>query len=187
MFVPDNNTNTPIEYINVVTKNTFLYFWSKLKLLLNNKVDKETGKGLSTNDLTNELVQKINNASTFDGNYNNLTNKPSINSVEIAGAKSLAELGIQPAGDYQTETQVRSIMAELVNSAPATLDTLQELAAALGNDANFATTMTTALANKIDRTELVEMTNAEVDAMMAETPSSEQTGGGDSGESGGGE
>jgi len=174
--MPDNN-NTPIEIITIVTKNTFLYFWSKLKLLLNNKVDKEAGKGLSTNDLTDALVTKINNASDFDGNYNSLTNKPSINSIEIAGAKSLADLGIQPAGNYQTEAQVRAIMAEIVNSAPATLDTLQELAAALGNDANFATTMTTALAGKVNSSDLVEMTNAEVDAMMADT-SNNQSGGG---------
>ena len=174
--MPDNN-NIPIEIITIVTKNTFLYFWSKLKLLLNNKVDKEAGKGLSTNDLTDALVTKINNASDFDGNYNSLTNKPSINSIEIAGAKSLADLGIQPAGNYQTEAQVRAIMAEIVNSAPATLDTLQELAAALGNDANFATTMTTALAGKVNSSDLVEMTNAEVDAMMADT-SNNQSGGG---------
>lgn len=41
---------------------------------------------------------------------------------------------------------VQAAVAALVNSAPATLDTLQELAAALGNDANFATSMATALA-----------------------------------------
>ena len=38
----------------------------------------------------------------------------------------------------------------LVDSAPATLDTLNELAAALGDDANFASTVTTSLGNKLD-------------------------------------
>lgn len=42
------------------------------------------------------------------------------------------------------------IVAALVASAPSTLDTLNELAAALGNDANFATTVTTLLAAKAD-------------------------------------
>ena len=37
----------------------------------------------------------------------------------------------------------------LVDSAPATLDTLNELAAALGDDANFSTTMTNNLAGKL--------------------------------------
>lgn len=40
----------------------------------------------------------------------------------------------------------------LVNSSPATLDTLSELATALGNDPNFATTITTALGNRLNKT-----------------------------------
>ncbi|WP_213151772.1 gp53-like domain-containing protein [Stutzerimonas balearica] len=43
---------------------------------------------------------------------------------------------------------VQAAIAALVNSSPGTLDTLNELAAALGNDPNFATTMATALAGK---------------------------------------
>ncbi|HEX8499272.1 MAG TPA: hypothetical protein VF659_01680 [Pyrinomonadaceae bacterium] len=47
-----------------------------------------------------------------------------------------------------TTAFVRAEIAALVNSAPSTLDQLNELAAALGNDPNFATTVTTALAGK---------------------------------------
>ncbi|EHO2606466.1 phage tail protein, partial [Salmonella enterica] len=43
---------------------------------------------------------------------------------------------------------VASSIAAMVGSAPAALDTLNELAAALGNDPNFATTMINALAGK---------------------------------------
>ncbi|HAW3389752.1 TPA: phage tail protein, partial [Escherichia coli] len=43
---------------------------------------------------------------------------------------------------------VRKLLAALVGSSPETLDTLNELAAALGNDPNFATTVTNALAGK---------------------------------------
>ena len=46
---------------------------------------------------------------------------------------------------------VSRAIAALVNSAPGALDTLQELAAALGNDANFATTVTNALAGKVSK------------------------------------
>ena len=42
-------------------------------------------------------------------------------------------------------------IAALVNSAPGTLDTLQEIAAALGNDANFAASVTNALARKVSK------------------------------------
>jgi len=49
---------------------------------------------------------------------------------------------------YATETYVDTAVSGLVDSAPATLDTLNELASALGDDANFSTTVTNSLAGK---------------------------------------
>ena len=46
-------------------------------------------------------------------------------------------------------TAVNALIAAVVDSAPAALDTLNELAAALGDDANFATTISTALGNRL--------------------------------------
>lgn len=51
--------------------------------------------------------------------------------------------------NYATTTYVGTQIANLVASAPATLDTLNELAAALGNDAAFSTTVSTALGNRL--------------------------------------
>lgn len=60
-----------------------------------------------------------------------------------------------PAGNNSTQLAntafVQAAIAALVASSPAALDTLNELAAALGNDPNFATTMTNALAGKMDK------------------------------------
>lgn len=66
--------------IKIVTKENLLYIWQKIKLKLNGKVDKVEGMGLSHNDLTDELKQKILTAgdSSFTGNYNDLTNKPDL-------------------------------------------------------------------------------------------------------------
>ncbi len=50
--------------------------------------------------------------------------------------------------DLTTKTYVDTKISSLVNSAPTTLDTLNELASALGNDPNFATTMTTLIGTK---------------------------------------
>ena len=59
---------------------------------------------------------------------------------------------------YATKTELNNIdlssasaaaVAAIVDSAPATLNTLNELAAALGDDANYASTITTALGNKL--------------------------------------
>ena len=50
---------------------------------------------------------------------------------------------------YATQTYVNTAVANLVDSAPGTLDTLNELAAALGDDPNFATTVTNSIAGKL--------------------------------------
>ena len=57
-----------------------------------------------------------------------------------------------------TTAFVGTAVSALVASAPAALDTLNELAAALGSDANFSTTMTNALALKASKTELTAAT-----------------------------
>ena len=97
-------------------QNGVLYVWTKLKTLLGGKVDKEfkTGsqsqyKVLSDNNLTDELLTKINNAgdSSFSGNYGDLKSKPSINGHELAGGENTLEtLGIQAAGDYATKAEL---------------------------------------------------------------------------------
>ena len=50
---------------------------------------------------------------------------------------------------YATQTYVNTAVANLVDSAPGTLDTLNELAASLGDDPNFATTVTNSIATKL--------------------------------------
>jgi hypothetical protein len=50
---------------------------------------------------------------------------------------------------YATESYVNTAVSNLVDSAPSTLDTLNELAAALGDDANFSTTVTNSIASKL--------------------------------------
>ena len=50
---------------------------------------------------------------------------------------------------YYTDARADARVALLVDSAPATLDTLNELAAALGDDPNFATTVTNSIATKL--------------------------------------
>lgn len=62
----------------------------KIKNLLSNKVDVVTGKGLSTNDFTDELKEKLMNAgnSSFSGNYEDLINKPTIGNGKLTIQKN---------------------------------------------------------------------------------------------------
>ena len=56
--------------------------------------------------------------------------------------------------DYTTTSYVDTKVANLVSSAPETLDTLNELASALGNDPNFATTVATQIGTKANSSDL---------------------------------
>lgn len=60
--------------------------------------------------------------------------------------QTLAE--IITAVNVDIDTKIAAAIASLVDTAPGTLDTLNELAAALGNDPNFATTVSTQIASK---------------------------------------
>ena len=64
---------------------------------------------------------------------------------------SMSDISENPVQNKIVKSYIDTEVANLVNSAPATLDTLQELAAALGDDPNFATTMATDLGNKVDK------------------------------------
>ncbi|WP_297136114.1 CD1375 family protein [Terrisporobacter sp.] len=148
--------------------------------LNDSKVDKIEGKGLSTVDFTTEKDTKLNgiaenannythpinhepniitqdathrfvtdeekdvwnNKSEFSGSYNDLTEKPDIPSID----------------GLATEVYVDDKVASIVNSAPETLDTLNELATALGNGPNFATTV----ANQIGTKASNDYVNAEL-------------------------
>lgn len=56
---------------------------------------------------------------------------------------------------------VQAVVSALINSAPGTLDTLGEIAAALGNDANLASTLTTSIATKLAKnSNLSDLTDA---------------------------
>lgn len=86
------------------------------------------------------------------GNVANLAQVDLVNAQTIAGIKTFSASPIVPTPTTATQAAnmgyVDTKVSALVAAAPAALDTLNELATALGNDANFATTMTTALAGK---------------------------------------
>ena len=75
--------------------------------------------------------------------------RPATGGAVTFGGNVLEGVAAPVAGtDATNKTYVDGAVANLVNAAPSDLDTLNELAAALGDDANFASSMTTALGNK---------------------------------------
>ena len=77
---------------------------------------------------------------TIDFNANNIT-------VDT----SMSDSSTNPVQNKIVKSYVDTKVSNLVNSAPETLDTLEELANALGDDPNFATTISTELGTKVDK------------------------------------
>lgn len=96
------------------------------------------------------------------GDYTDLINTPTIPSTE----------------GLATETYVQNKIAEVVNSAPGTLDTLNELAKALGNDPNFATTMATELGKKANTANLATVATSGSYNDLSNTPTIPSVGNG---------
>ncbi|EFO1837024.1 phage tail protein [Escherichia coli] len=83
---------------------------------------------------------------------NALALKAPLASPALTGTPT-APTAAQTANNTQIATTafVKAAVAEMVGSSPEALDTLNELAAALGNDPNFATTVMSALAGKMNK------------------------------------
>ena len=151
-ITPDERTlwTNNVENLDSHKSDTTLHITSEERTAWNNKsdltyvdteLDKKADKselhehsnkiildGISSDDITN-----WNNKSDFSGSYSDLTDVPT---------------------DLATTTYVDTTVANLVNSAPEALNTLDELAAALGDDANFATTVANQIGLKANQTDL---------------------------------
>ena len=95
-------------------------------------------------------------------------------SIKFSDGKTLVEklVEIQTGGQvdlsgYATETYVQQQLEALVGGAPEALDTLKELSAALGDNADFASTMTQQLAGKVDKVEGQRLITDEEAAKLA--------------------
>lgn len=119
----------------------------------------------------------------FSGNYSDLLNTPDLTVyttytyVTTYVADAIAKLPVTDLSDYTTyayvTTYVSGAIADLVGSAPSTLDTLKELANALGDDPNFATTITTELGTKANSSDVYSKTDIQNMSYVSTTVLSE--------------
>ena len=124
---------------------------------LTGTADKAIADG-SGNNIANTYVTKsaiASSVTTATGNVTTLTaTDTTLTNVTITGQTSVptANAGNSSKAIANTEFVAKSISA-LVNGAPDQLNTLNELAKALGNDSNFASTVTAELAKKLNSAE----------------------------------
>jgi len=106
-----------------------------------------------TTDLSDYL--QVANAAFISGNYNELSNKPNLDIYAANSALSL-KANTSDLNQYVQVANVNSLIQtsvdNLIDGAPGALDTLNELAAALGDDADFVTTITSSIDSKADTT-----------------------------------
>ena len=124
------------------------------------------------------VVQKI-NADTKDirvllAGKADVAHEHAPESIKFSDGKTLVEklAEIQTGGQvdlsgYATEAYVQQQLEALIGGAPEALDTLKELAAALGDNADFASTMTQELAKKVDKAEGQRLITDEEAAKLA--------------------
>lgn len=90
-----------------------------------------------------------------NGSYENPSNAHTLDwdgNAWFAGDVYVGGTNQSEGNKLATETYVNTKVADIVESAPETLNTLNELAAALGDDPNFATTVATEIGKKADKT-----------------------------------
>ena len=127
-------TADSVNWENVVGKPTFATVATTGSY--NDLTDKPTIPAAYTHPDTHpaSMITGLSTVAT-SGSYADLTNKPTIPSTD----------------GLASTTYVDNRVAGIVNSAPETLDTLNELAQALGNDPNFATTVANQIGTKVDK------------------------------------
>lgn len=99
--------------------------------------------GAGTSNLALGTTASTAKAGNYVPTWAEVTSKPAVIASGADQAAARTAIGAQSAADVDAK------IAALVNGAGTTLDTLKELADALGGDANFAATMTTALGNRL--------------------------------------
>lgn len=99
--------------------------------------------------VSSQIISAIN---SIDYPVDSINGKVGAVTLTASDVGALPSSTIIPSIDgLATETYVNNKVAGIVDSAPETLDTLNELATALGNDPNFATTVATQIGNKVDK------------------------------------
>lgn len=160
--------------IKIMTKENLLYVWQKIKLKLSGKVDKIEGMGLSHNDLTDELKQKILSAgdSSFTGNYEDLTNKPDLSlyakTVDMNTAINNAVANINKKEIVTSISEMTDSNTIYLIANEGTDSNIYDEYIVVNGTAEKVGTTEADLTQYIKKTDLVAVTNSEIDEMFAE-------------------
>lgn len=126
--------------------------------------------------LQDALDSKASDDHNHDNKYAKIEDIPTVptslpanggNADTVDGYHASAFVKTADIGGLATTNYVDTKVASIVDSAPETLNTLNELASALGDDPNFATTVATEIGKRASQTDL-DKTNESVSALIAQ-------------------
>ncbi|NFI33837.1 hypothetical protein FDA37_16780 [Clostridium botulinum] len=163
------NRSTNAEKLLTDNLNTEINRSKSAEKTLTENLNSEINRAKSVeSDITSKLNEEVNRAKTKENSIeSNLNNYKTSNDSEIQGLKAKdidldnkkanldyvnLELNKRYTKDQTfTREEVLKKIQDLIGTAPDTLDTFKEIADALGNDPNFATTIMNELSSKVDK------------------------------------
>ena len=184
--------NTSQNYSNLILSimglNTVPIVQYPMEKIVISEIEEVTTEFFELNKtITEEEKENWNNkadrSELFSGSYNDLTNKPTIPSVEGLASETYVDEKVDNKSNYiitemntrftnvhnyltnnfaaksslnglASETYVNNAVSSLVDSAPETLNTLNELSKALGDNPNFAATVSEEIGKKANSSDL---------------------------------
>lgn len=120
------------------TLNTTSGAWQNIKMIVDT----------SRNDWDATATHMSHNMGNWNSTYNSVVTTSANWDEVYSHVNSTSSSWDHSSAGYATPSDISTAISNLVDSAPTTLDTLNELAAALGDDANFSTTVTNSIGTK---------------------------------------
>ena len=150
-FIENGDTNKVVTSTDIANWNDKV---SKAELSAQSYLVSETDPVFSASAASTISSSDISNWNAKTSNIGTITGITMNGSSK--GTSGIVDLGtvITSLSGMASEQYVDTAVAQIVNSAPETLDTLNELATALGNDPNFATTVATQIGNRVTKQDL---------------------------------
>lgn len=149
-----SNISLPVAFVIYAANNGTLFVRSTT-------LDENAYATAAQGGLADSALQSGDNVSTLtnDANYATAAYVDTAESDAVSTANAYTDTR-ETAITTAYQTYADTAVANLVDSSPSTLDTLNELAAALGDDPNFATTVSTQIGTKLDASHDMTLTLA---------------------------
>ena len=152
----------PGDYTSEMVKEVTNLYFTELRARSSISITTSGTTGPATYNSTTGVINIPQYQNDFSGvsSFNNRVGDVVLTALDVTNALTYTPLALETDPVWaaqkvlyytklETESYVTTQISNLVDSAPTTLNTLNELAAALGDDANFATTTATSLGNRL--------------------------------------